>query len=93
MLLNQKSDRPNASGSSGHVEEGRYSSFGSQRGPISQLVVSVKKSDGGNRPVVNLKDLNSHILYQHFKMGGLFLLKEMLLPGDKMQDRPEGRKL
>ena len=44
----------------------------------------VKKKDGGNRPVVNLMDLNRNIPYQHFKMEGLFLLKEMLLPGDKM---------
>ena len=44
----------------------------------------VKKKDGGNRPVVNLKDLNRNIPYRHFKMEGLFLLKEMLLPGDKM---------
>ena len=39
----------------------------------------VKKKDGGNRPVVNLKDLNRNIPYQHFKMEVLFLLKEMLL--------------
>ena len=44
----------------------------------------VKKKDGENQPTVNLKDLNCSILYQHFKMEGLFLLKEMLLPGDKM---------
>ena len=44
----------------------------------------VKKKDGGNRPVVNVMDLNRNIPYQHFKMEGLFLLKEMLLPGDKM---------
>ena len=43
-----------------------------------------KKRDKGNCPVVNLKDLNSNILYQHFKMKGLFLLKKMLLPGDKI---------
>ena len=44
----------------------------------------VKKKDGGNRPVVNVMDLNRNIPYQHFKMEGLFLLKEMLLPGDKV---------
>ena len=44
----------------------------------------LKKRDGRNCPVVNLKNLNSNILYQHFKMEGLFLLKEMFLPGDKM---------
>ena len=51
----------------------------------------VKLKDGGNHPVVKLKYLNRNIPYQHFKMEGLFLLKEMLLPRDKMvQDRPEG---
>ena len=44
----------------------------------------MKKKDGGNCPVVNLKDLNRNFPYRHFKMEGLFLLKEMLLPGDKM---------
>ena len=44
----------------------------------------VKKKDGRIHPVVNPKDLNKNILYQHFKMDGLFPLKEMLLPGDKM---------
>ena len=43
----------------------------------------MKKKDGGNRSVVNLKDMKSNIPYQHFKMEGLFLLKGMLLPGDK----------
>ena len=43
----------------------------------------VKRKDEGNLPVVNLKDLNTNIPYQQFKMVGLFLLKEML-PGDKM---------
>ena len=44
----------------------------------------VKKKDGGNHPVVNLKDQNRNIPYQQFKMEGMFLLKEMLLQGDKM---------
>ena len=44
----------------------------------------VKKKDGGNCSVVNLKDLNRNIPYQHFKMKGLFLLKEMLLPRNKI---------
>ena len=43
-----------------------------------------KKKDEGNRPVVNLKDLSRNIPYQHFKIEELLLLKEMLLPGDKM---------
>ena len=38
----------------------------------------VPKKDGGNRSVINLKALNSLILYSHFKMEGLHLLKYLL---------------
>ena len=44
----------------------------------------VPKKDSGHRPVINLKTLNSHIPYCHFKMEGLFLVKELLQPGDYM---------
>ena len=42
----------------------------------------VYKSDGGKRPVINLKNLNSFIPYQHFKMEGLHLMKDLLQEGD-----------
>ena len=38
--VNQRSIRPSGSGSPGYVDEGYHSSFGFQRGPVSQLVVS-----------------------------------------------------
>ena len=38
--LNQRSIRPSGSVGPGHVDEGCHSSFGFQRGPVSQLVVS-----------------------------------------------------
>ena len=41
-------------------------------------------SDGGKRPVINLKNLNSFIQYQHFKMEGLILMKYLLQEGDYM---------
>ena len=44
----------------------------------------VPKKDGGQRPVINLKALNSCVLYQHFKMEGLHLLKDLIQPGDYM---------
>ena len=44
----------------------------------------VTKKDGGYRPVVNLKNLNWYIPYEHFKMEGLFLLKEILKKNDYM---------
>jgi len=44
----------------------------------------VGKKDGGYRPVINLKQLNKFIPYQHFKMEGLHYLKYMLKEGDYM---------
>jgi len=44
----------------------------------------VKKKGGGNRPVINLKSLNTFIPYQHFKMEGLHMLKDLLKEGDFM---------
>ena len=47
-------------------------------------IFTVPKKDGGNRPVINLKYLNSFIHCPHFKMEGLFLVKELLSPNDWM---------
>ena len=44
----------------------------------------VGKKDGGNRPCINLRHLNSFIPYHHFKMEGLHLIKEMLKENDFM---------
>ena len=42
------------------------------------LVFLVPKKASVNRPVVNSKRLNQHILHENFKMEGLFLLKLLL---------------
>jgi len=42
----------------------------------------VPKKDWDNRPVINLKNLNTFTPYIHFKMEGLHPLKEMLKEGD-----------
>ena len=39
---------------------------------------TVKKKDGGNRPVINLKELNQYIPFLHFKMESLQSLKTLL---------------
>ena len=44
----------------------------------------VPKKDSGHRSVINLRKLNKHIPYIHFKMEGPFFLKEILLKGDYM---------
>jgi len=43
-----------------------------------------KKKDGSFRPVFNLKSLNKHIGYQHFKMETIPMLKQLLQPKDYM---------
>lgn len=50
-------------------------------GFISSLFV-VPKKDGGNRPVVNLKPLNQFLVYEHFKMEGIHMLRDLLRQGD-----------
>ncbi|XP_056388255.1 uncharacterized protein LOC130283090 [Hyla sarda] len=53
----------------------------SSLGFISNLFL-VKKKGGGYRPVINLRDLNQHVMYRHFKMEGIHSLRDLLLPGD-----------
>ena len=55
----------------------------SEKGFVSQLF-EVPKKDGGIRPVVNLKVLNSYVKQVSFKMEGIHLLKDLLCPGDWM---------
>ena len=50
---------------------------------ISNLFLYEKK-EGGNRPVINLKHLNQFIPYQHFRMVGLYCLRNILKKGDYM---------
>ena len=54
------------------------------KGEFISTVFLVKKKDGGNRPEINLKQLNSFVVYQHFKMEGLHLLKHLIQKGDWM---------
>ena len=54
-----------------------------QEGFQSQLFV-VRKKDGGQRPIINLKKLNSFVQTEHFKMKGIHMLKDFLKPGDWM---------
>jgi len=56
----------------------------SQKGEFLSSIFLVPKKDGGNRPVINLKNLNSFIPYQHFKMEGLHVLRDLIQEGDFM---------
>ena len=53
------------------------------KGFLSQLFI-VPKKDGGMRPIVNLKSLNSFVETVHFKMEGIQMVKDILRPGDWM---------
>ena len=53
------------------------------KGFKSQLF-AVPKKDGGMRPIINLKALNTHVEIVHFKMEGIHMLKDILKPGDWM---------
>ena len=50
---------------------------------LSNIVITPKKS-GGFRPVINLKQVNEFIPYEHFKMDGLKDVKNLLQQGDLM---------
>ena len=54
------------------------------KGEFASNLFLVKKKDRGQRPVINLKQLNAYILYCHFKMEGLQNLKYMLQKGHYM---------
>ena len=54
--------------------------------PVSDQFISnlflVPKRDGKSRPVISLKDLNTFLQYDHFKMEGIHLLRDLLQPHD-----------
>lgn len=50
---------------------------------ISNLFL-VSKKNGGQRPVINLRQLNQFLVYKHFKMEGLFMVKDLLQKVDHM---------
>ena len=48
------------------------------------FLISKKGTDGGNRPVINLKDMHRFIPYKHFRMEGLHCLKYVFQKRDYM---------
>ena len=49
---------------------------------VYKQFVLVPKRDGKSRSVINLKDLNTFLQYNHFKMEGIHLLRDLLQPHD-----------
>ena len=66
------------------LQKGAIQVVSPMNGEFLSSVFLVKKKDGGNRPVINLKELNSYVTYQHFKMEGLYLLKHLIQMGGWM---------
>ena len=53
------------------LQKGAIQVVSPMNGEFLSSVFLVKKKDGENRHVINLKELNSHVTYQHLKMEGL----------------------
>ena len=66
------------------LKKGTIQQTGHQTGEYLSNIFLVRKRDGINRPMVNLRYLNQFIPYQHFEMEGLFCLLELLQQGDYM---------
>ena len=54
-----------------------------QDGFVSQIFL-VEKKEGGQRPVINLKALNTFVKHKHFKMEGLHILPDLIQSEDWM---------
>ncbi len=64
------------------LEKGAISEIHSPRDGYFSNLFLVPKKDRGQRPVINLKDLNQFVQYEHFKMEGIQTVKDLLQPGD-----------
>ena len=76
-----KTSRSRSEGTAG---KGLHFKSFSLKGEFLSSLFLISKKGGGNRPVINLKDLNWFIPYKHFKMEGLHCLKYVLEKGDYM---------
>ena len=66
------------------IQKGAIKEVSPSEDQLLSPIFVVPKKDSGFRPVINLKHLNSHVEYLHFKMEGLHLLKDLLKPVDVM---------
>ena len=55
-----------------------------QRGQVLSSLFLREKKDGSQRPILNLRNLNSYIPYLHFKMESLKEVKNLIKEGDWM---------
>ncbi|XP_044159551.1 uncharacterized protein LOC122944893 [Bufo gargarizans] len=66
------------------VEKGAIERAPDPRGGVVTDIFLVEKKGGQFRPVINLKSLNVYVRYRHFKMEGIHLLRDLLLPDEWM---------
>lgn len=66
------------------LEKGAIEQVQEEQNQFVSTLFLVPKRDGGNRPVINLKQLNRFIQYRHFKMEGIHMVKELLEKQDYM---------
>ena len=64
------------------LEKGTIEKVVPKQGQFLSNLFLVEKKDGGNHPVINFKNLNKFIPYEHFKMAGLHCLKFLLKQDD-----------
>ena len=64
------------------LEKGTIKKVVPKQGQFLSNLFLVEKKDGGNHPVINFKNLNKFIPYEHFKMAGLHCLKFLLKQDD-----------
>ena len=64
------------------LRKGAIQKLKSEPGKFLSNLFLVNKKDGGHRPVINRKFLNSFIPYQYFKMEGMHLIKDLLQEHD-----------
>ena len=48
-------------------------------------IFTIKKAKGGFRPIVNVTYLNSFLVYEHFKIGGIDSVQFFLREGDFLE--------
>ena len=60
---------------------------------VFKFIIRGEEKGQENCPIISLKDLHKSVPYVSFKMEVLFLLKELLMPGDlcSVQNKPKGR--
>ena len=91
VSFNQRSVRPSGSRGPGHVEEGCYSIFGSQGGPISKLFVSFEKERWGESPSSQPKEPEQKYSVSALQGGRVVPIKRNVVTrGPNVQDRPQG---